>query len=332
VGRGIDSFYEYMLKGHMLLRDAEYLAIFHDMYHAALRHLKHGPWYLDVHLATAQVSWPLFNSLQCFWPGMQMLMGELDAGVETLRAFHTLWRHLGFHPEGFNLASMEVQAGQKGYPLRPEHAESLFWAHRTTGGDEWLRAGMDVLRSLERLRQPCGYAAVSDIINGTLEDAMESFFLSETLKYLYLLFDPDDETYVHGRYVFTTEAHPLPFDLQAVADSAALVAPAFRPARNSAADEPAIEVEAGGEHGELEGEEEEEDIAHALAQLQGMPHPEDSVLTEVVKTEAVLEKAIPADHPRLVGVCTLPTHEVRPRAIRTRRTLPPPPLTRPRML
>ena len=107
--------------------------------------------------------------LQCFWPGMQMLIGELELGVETLRAFHTLWRHIGFHPEGFNLATMTVQPGQKGYPLRPEHVESLFYAHRTTGGDEWLRAGVDVLQSLERLRVPCGFAAVSDVVNGTLE-------------------------------------------------------------------------------------------------------------------------------------------------------------------
>ena len=113
IGRSIDSFYEYMLKGFMLLGDTAYLAIFHDSYHAALSHLKHGPWYLDVHLQTAQVTWPLFNSLQCFWPGMQMLIGELDQAVETLRAFHSLWRHLGFHPEGFNLASMQVQTGQK---------------------------------------------------------------------------------------------------------------------------------------------------------------------------------------------------------------------------
>ena len=39
---------------------------------------------------------------------------QLDHGVETLRAFHTLWQHLGFHPEGFNLVGMHVQPGQKG--------------------------------------------------------------------------------------------------------------------------------------------------------------------------------------------------------------------------
>jgi len=56
-----------------------------------------------------QVTWPLFNSLQSFWPGMQSLIGDMEPAVDTLRAFHTLWRHLGVHPEGFNLASSEVR-------------------------------------------------------------------------------------------------------------------------------------------------------------------------------------------------------------------------------
>jgi len=61
----------------------------------------------------------------------------------------------------------------------------------------------------------------------TLEDRMESFFLAETVKYLYLLFDPDN--FIHsqgedytvidhplgkctvysGGYIFNTEAHPI---------------------------------------------------------------------------------------------------------------------------
>ncbi len=112
IGRGIDSFYEYMLKGHLLLGDAEYLAIFHDAYHAARRHCKHGAWYVDVHMGSAAVTWPLFNSLQGFWPGMQLLLGERGESIETLRAFHALWNALGFHPEGFNLATMTIQQGQ----------------------------------------------------------------------------------------------------------------------------------------------------------------------------------------------------------------------------
>jgi mannosidase alpha-like ER degradation enhancer 2 len=117
-----------------------------------------------------QVTWPLFNSLQGFWPGMQLLVGEREMALDTMRAFHALWRHLGFHPEGFNLASMQTQPGQLGYPLRPEHVESLFWAHRTTHGGEWLRAGRDVLRSLQTLRVPCGVVCLSDVANRTRED------------------------------------------------------------------------------------------------------------------------------------------------------------------
>ena len=359
IGRSIDSFYEYMLKGFMLLGDTAYLAIFHDSYHAALSHLKHGPWYLDVHLQTAQVTWPLFNSLQCFWPGMQMLIGELDQAVETLRAFHTLWRHLGFHPEGFNLASMQVQTGQKGYPLRPEHVESLFWAHRSLqaqghGGHEWLRAGMDVLSSLERLRLPCGYAAVSDLMNGTLEDKMESFFLSETLKYLYLLRPRRRD---HSRSTLTTEAH-LPRSIsRALArhrPRAALPCThrqrrrerrrRRRRRRGGGARRRRVRRmrrRRGGEsHRTLEDEDDGDEAAQsakeaeeaanlqsaprrtmscALAQLQGLPHPDDEFepAASVDSRNAALmeslaeEEAQMSSMPRLVGSCALPSEKVR---------------------
>jgi len=38
---------------------------------------------------------------------------------------------------------------------------------------------------------------------------METFWLSETLKYLYLLFS-EDSLVPLDRYVFNTEAHPFP--------------------------------------------------------------------------------------------------------------------------
>ena len=40
-------------------------------------------------------------------------------------------------------------------------------------------------------------------------DKMESFFVGETLKYFYLLFS-DDKIIPFDKYVFNTEAHPLP--------------------------------------------------------------------------------------------------------------------------
>jgi hypothetical protein len=40
-----------------------------------------------------------------------------------------------------------------------------------------------------RTRVPCGFASIADVSTRRLDDRMDSFFLAETLKYLYLLFD-----------------------------------------------------------------------------------------------------------------------------------------------
>lgn len=91
-----------------------------------------------------------------------------------------------------------------------------------------LEIGEDFLHSIQHTaRTDCGYATIRDVTTMTLEDRMESFFLAETIKYLYLLFDPDnfihndgtDPTVVEsplgkctvyaGGYIFNTEAHPI---------------------------------------------------------------------------------------------------------------------------
>lgn len=55
-----------------------------------------------------------------------------------------------------------------------------------------------------------GYAGVRDVTQLPVEhdDTMQSFFLAETLKYLFLLFGPDDVLPL-DQYVLNTEAHPL---------------------------------------------------------------------------------------------------------------------------
>ena len=53
-----------------------------------------------------------------------------------------------------------------------------------------------------------GFAALSSTVSGAKEDSMPSFWLAETLKYLYLLMDPH-HTYSLNDFTFTTEAHPL---------------------------------------------------------------------------------------------------------------------------
>lgn len=53
-----------------------------------------------------------------------------------------------------------------------------------------------VLKDLESYaRVNCGFASIKDVLTKSLDERMESFVLSETFKYLYLLFDT-------GNYLF----------------------------------------------------------------------------------------------------------------------------------
>lgn len=75
-------------------------------------------------------------------------------------------------------------------PLRPEMAESTLALYRETGSMKYLRVGESLLRALQaNSRVACGYASVGDVDTGEMEDRMDSFFIAETLKYLFLLFD-----------------------------------------------------------------------------------------------------------------------------------------------
>lgn len=55
---------------------------------------------------------------------------------------------------------------------------------------------------------PAGYAGLSNVETGYKDDAMQSFWIAETLKYAFLLFSPPDMLPL-DQWVFNTEAHPL---------------------------------------------------------------------------------------------------------------------------
>jgi hypothetical protein len=53
-----------------------------------------------------------------------------------------------------------------------------------------------------------GYVGLKDVNTSVKDNMMQSFFLAETLKYLYLLFSPSSVISL-DEWVFNTEAHPL---------------------------------------------------------------------------------------------------------------------------
>ncbi|KAF9335556.1 mannosyl-oligosaccharide alpha-1,2-mannosidase [Podila minutissima] len=98
--------------------------------------------------------------------------------------------------------------------LRPETVESLFYMWRLTGDEKYRHWGWNIFDSIERYSKVLtgGYSSIHDIRRSKtirFSDKMETFYLAETLKYLYLLFGPNDVLPL-DKYVFNTEAHPLP--------------------------------------------------------------------------------------------------------------------------
>ncbi|KAI6101362.1 glycoside hydrolase family 47 protein [Pisolithus sp. B1] len=98
------------------------------------------------------------------------------------------------------------------YLLRPEVVESLYLMWRTTGDERWRERGWEIFQAIEKhARTAYGFASLRGVDRETPEklDEMPSYFLAETLKYLYLLFLEEDIIPL-DRWVFNTEAHPLP--------------------------------------------------------------------------------------------------------------------------
>ncbi|KAJ3353563.1 ER degradation-enhancing alpha-mannosidase-like protein 2 [Entophlyctis luteolus] len=212
IGGLVDSFYEYLLKASIAFSDeAEYGELFAQAYRAIKIWMKKGDWHVDVHIETGKVMYPYFHSLGAFWPGVKILAGDVEEGMRELNAMSETYRLVAFLPEALNLQeSTGFIEGRTSYPLRPEFVESLWVAYRATKNPTILRAAFEMVDRLNNhTRTEHGFANVADVRTLALEDKMESFFLAETLKYLYLIFDVDNE-YNSGNYVFNTEAHPFP--------------------------------------------------------------------------------------------------------------------------
>ncbi|KAG8385293.1 hypothetical protein BUALT_Bualt03G0026900 [Buddleja alternifolia] len=97
--------------------------------------------------------------------------------------------------------------------LRPETVESLFVLFRITEDPKYREWGWKIFEAFEKHTKvdSGGYTSLDDVtvLPPHRRDKMETFFLGETLKYLYLLF-ADRSVIPLDEYVFNTEAHPFP--------------------------------------------------------------------------------------------------------------------------
>lgn len=104
---------------------------------------------------------------------------------------------------------------------RPETVESLYYMYQITKDEKYRKWGYEIFQSFQKYTRvitsdgKISYTSLNDVTTTkpSYRDNMESFWLAETLKYLYLLFD-DESKISLDKYVFNTEAHPFPrFDM-----------------------------------------------------------------------------------------------------------------------
>jgi hypothetical protein len=249
IGAGMDSFFEYALKSHILLSglgmpnastsrrqsttswldpnslhpplppemqtsDA-FLQAWHQAHASVKRYLytdrSHFPYYSNNNRATGQPYAMWIDSLGAFYPGLLALAGEVEEAIEANLVYTALWTRYSALPERWSVREGNVESGIGWWPGRPEFIESTYHIYRATRDPWYLHVGEMVLKDIKRrCYAECGWAGLQDVQTGEKQDRMESFFLGETAKYMYLLFDPDHPlNNLDAAYVFTTEGHPL---------------------------------------------------------------------------------------------------------------------------
>ncbi len=211
----IDSYYEYMVKCKILFGDQDFARMWDSSIVAVNTYLAHetvsGLWYghADMNTGTRTKTW--FGALDAFFPAVLALSGDVKTAARLQESCFTMWNTYGIEPEQFDYVRMEAPADPKWrrFFLNPEIMESAYYLYQYTKDPRYQRMGKVFFEDLKRYcRTDNGYAELKNVVSKEKNDRMESYFLAETLKYLYLLFAPP-ETLDFRNTIFNTEAHPI---------------------------------------------------------------------------------------------------------------------------
>lgn len=211
VGGGIDSYYEYLLKCSRLFGDRDCDAMWRHSIGALndclIDHSLSGLWYGEVDMRSGERTAAEFGALHAFFPAVLAMGGDLRRSAQLEASCFGMWNDHAIEPEVIDYRAMEVLA--PGYQLRPEIVESAYYLYRRTKDPRYLEMGRTFFEDLVRYcRTDSGYTTLKNVETKEQGNLMPSYFLAETLKYLYLLFAPDDAL-DFDRVIFNTEAHPM---------------------------------------------------------------------------------------------------------------------------
>uniref|UniRef100_A0A9L0SCW0 alpha-1,2-Mannosidase n=1 Tax=Equus caballus TaxID=9796 RepID=A0A9L0SCW0_HORSE len=227
-----DSFYEYLIKSWLMSAKTDMEA--KDMYYEALEAIETHLLNVSPGGLTYIAEWRggildhKMGHLACFSGGM-IALGAEDAKEEKRAHYRELAAQITktchesyarsdtkLGPEAFWFNSgreaVATQLSESYYILRPEVVESYMYLWRQTHDPIYREWGWEVVMALEKnCRTEAGFSGIHDVYSSipNHDNKQQTFFLAETLKYLYLLFSEDDVLSPED-WVFNTEAHPLP--------------------------------------------------------------------------------------------------------------------------
>ncbi|KZL80615.1 glycosyl hydrolase family 47 [Colletotrichum incanum] len=154
----------------------------------------------------------------CAWAYDAMPAGVMPEIFDLIACFSTTekcqWDEKKWEQEGDKrLRKGFKNARDPKYILRPEAIESVFLLYRMTGQQDLQDVAWYMFQSVMKATETeFANSAIADVTvppdQTQKTDSMESFWLSETLKYYYLIFS-SPELISLDEYVFNTEAHPF---------------------------------------------------------------------------------------------------------------------------
>lgn len=213
-----DSYYEYLLKQWILTKDQKYRVLYDQAVEGIFSKLVYksqGNTFITEHRGGSQVL--KMDHLVCFVGGMLALGAhgptkerDMQLAKEVTETCYKMYKNtpLGLSPETVTFNSNGFNPGVLTYLQRPEAVESIFILYRLTKDVKYQKWAYEIFQSIKKVcRVEHGYSGLANIYQEhTKDDFQQSFFLAETLKYLYLTFTDDIDL---NEWVINTEAHPL---------------------------------------------------------------------------------------------------------------------------
>jgi ER degradation enhancer, mannosidase alpha-like 2 len=215
ISGAIDSYYEYLLKCHLLFGDQDCKRMWTDSITAINNYLADEIktdfgaelWYGHADMNTGARTDSTYGALDAFFPAVLALSGDLTRAKRLQDSSFKMWKRFDVEPEVFDYRTKTVKSA--GYPLRPEIVESTYYLYHYTKDAKYMRMGERMWNDfVKHCRTDEGYAALKSVVTKEKSDSMQSFLFAETFKYFYLLF-ARPETLDFRNVIFNTEAHPI---------------------------------------------------------------------------------------------------------------------------